>query len=102
MDFGKREDGSAKGNGFFGVLKRPDGKVSTELSVDMDFGEGKESFPLLVPTLNKKEIDHLLSGEKPTNDIYNKAIDFYQARKRAGLPAFASPEEEASFKVPEQ
>jgi len=36
-DYGNRPDGSKKGRGYFGEIKRPDGAVSTELSVSVEF-----------------------------------------------------------------
>ena len=35
-NYGDRVDGAKKGEGFFGKINRPDGKVSTELSVGFD------------------------------------------------------------------
>ena len=99
-NYGNRPDGSEKGAGFFGELDRPDGDVSTELSAGVDFGDGEEEIPLLVPTLTKEQINHLLSGEKPTDEIYEQAIKFARARKQAGMPTFATPEEYGTYKVP--
>uniref|UniRef100_A0A6M3JDB3 Uncharacterized protein n=1 Tax=viral metagenome TaxID=1070528 RepID=A0A6M3JDB3_9ZZZZ len=66
--FGARTDGTPKGNGWLGVLKRPDGKVSTELSVSVNF-DGKETLiPLLVPGLTEKEVNFLLKSE-PSPEI---------------------------------
>jgi hypothetical protein len=45
MDYGNRPDGSAKGGGYFGELKRPDGGVSTEISVGVGI-DGKERRPM--------------------------------------------------------
>jgi hypothetical protein len=99
-DFGKRNDGTNKGNGYFGVVKRPDGAVSTELSIGVDMGNGEEEIPTMVPMLNKKELDHLINGGEPTKEIVDKAVKFAIYRKRAGLPVFATPEEEGSYKLP--
>ena len=87
--FGQREDGSQKGYGFMGKLPRPDGGFSTELS--FDFGaDGKNiSAPLLVPTLSRPEIDHLLGGGQPTPDIYTKAQQHALERIKAGQSPFA-------------
>ena len=101
-EYGKRPGGGRKGAGFFGELKRPDGKISTELTAGFDFGDGdgEEEVPLLVPTLTKSQITHLLSGKNPTDDIYEAASQFALARKRAGMPYYATPEEEGLYKVP--
>lgn len=89
--FGTRADGTPKGTGFLGVLQRPDGGVSTELSVGVDLGDGEEQIPLLVPTLTQEEIDHLLSGKKETKAILDKAVAHARKRKREGKPVFATP-----------
>jgi len=99
-EYGKRPSGAPKSRGFFGELKRPDGSVSTELTAGFDFGDGEEEVPLLVPTLTKSQITHLLSGKNPTDDIYEAASQFALARKRAGMPYYATPEEEGLYKVP--
>ena len=82
--YGLRHRGdSAKGRGFFGPLKAKDG-VSTEISSEDDIGE----FPLMVPTLTKDEVNHLLSGEEPTDSIYEKAISWANFRRDKGLNPF--------------
>jgi len=50
---GRRE----KGLGYFGKLKRPDGRVSTELSIGLtgpEFNWKETEVPSLVPTLTKE------------------------------------------------
>lgn len=95
-DFGNRADGTKKGNGFLGVLQRPDGGVSTEISVGVNL-DGKETeVPLLVPTLNKNEVDTLLSlppGQKPPPEIVQKAVDHAKERIALGKSPFASNDE---------
>ena len=87
----RRQDNTKKGQGYFGPLLDDNGKVSTELSFDFDWG-GKNYFaPLLVPTLSKRDIDYLLSGGKPTQDIYEKAAQHALERLRIGKPVFATP-----------
>jgi len=88
-----RPDGTQKGNGYFGVLRRPDGQASTELSFDFDADGRRILAPLLVPTLSRKDIDLLLSGGDPTPEIYKKAQEFALDRLKAGKPAFAIPGE---------
>jgi hypothetical protein len=60
-DFGLRTDGTKKGNGWLGVLNRPDGKVSTEISAGFNIDGNEVDIPLLVPTLDPEEINYLLS-----------------------------------------
>jgi hypothetical protein len=83
-----------------GWLNAPDGAVSTELSIGVDMGNGEEEIPTMVPMLNKKELDHLINGGEPTKEIVDKAVKFAIYRKRAGLPVFATPQEEGSYKLP--
>lgn len=88
--YGIRHSGlGAKGKGFFGMLATPSGDFSTEISAETGIGE----FPLLVPTLTRQEIDHLLSGKSPTDNIYMKAEDFARQRIQKGLSPFAMPNE---------
>ena len=74
-----------KGLGYFGPLQNSYGGVSTEISAD--------NAPLLVPTLNVSELQLLLSGGMPTQDIYRKAADYAKGREASGLsPYFGSGE----------
>ena len=98
-----RPGGAPKGKGYFGEIKSKDGRfVSTELTIGVDFGEGEENIPLLVPTLKKSQIDHLMAGKKPTDEMFDAAIDFALARKKAGLSPYADPEEEGTYSVPKE
>ena len=84
-----RTDGTEKGQGYFGKLQRPDGKVSTELSIGVDF-DGKETeIPSLVPTLKQDEINYLLEGNEPTEEIVNKASEHAKRRMAGGRSPFA-------------
>ena len=106
--WGTREDGTSKGNGFFGVLARPDGGVSTEISMGTSDVDGTEQqIPLLVPTLTPEEVQYLVSNP-PNSDwsnpvmqsIAQKAIEFAKTRKSAGQPFFAGNGEQQSGLVP--
>jgi hypothetical protein len=87
-NYGLRTDGTPKGKGFLGELQRPDGRVSTEISVGVSFNGQQMDIPTLVPTLNQEEIDYLLKTPlKPEmfktpigKVIMQKAID--HAKKR--------------------
>jgi hypothetical protein len=101
MDYGNRPDGSPKGMGFFGELKRPDGSVSTEISVGVGV-DGKEmDIPLIVPTLTKKELNYLLKTDINGKNFFNnmppsimdKAYEHAQTRMKSGLSPFAGPDE---------
>lgn len=100
-DFGKRPDGTQKGNGFQGVLKRPDGGVSTEISVgvQLEAKGGKETdIPTILPDTKGKELKYLLGTpieELFTKDpalweaIMQKAVDHANKRVREGKSVFA-------------
>jgi hypothetical protein len=93
-DYGKRADGSPKGLGFFGELKRPDGYTSTELSIGVNMNGKETEIPLLVPTLTREEVDYLLRGGEPTPTLVDKAVGFAQQRMKAGKPFFADDGEQ--------
>lgn len=96
-NWGAREDGSAKGTGFLGVLRRPDGGVSTEISVGVQINGKEVEIPTLVPTLTRKEVDTLLStpldngASKIPDSIVNKAVAYAKQRIAAGKSPFAGP-----------
>lgn len=58
-----------KGRGYFGPLRRPDGRVSTELSIGVNGTE----IPSLVPTLSLEELQYLMAGGQMTPEIVQKA-----------------------------
>jgi hypothetical protein len=89
-----------KGRGYLGPLNRPDGRVSTELSIGVNM-EGEETeIPTLVPGLTQEEIDLLLTIDDPKDipqTIIDKAIDHARKRRSAGKNFFAQRED---FKPP--
>jgi hypothetical protein len=93
-----RADGTPKGNGFLGVLKRPDGQVSSEISIGVTI-DGKETeVPTLVPTLSSVErnwlLTHDISDPKTIPlPIQQKAIAFAKTRIAAGKSPFAGPDD---------
>ena len=105
-----RADGSKKGNGFLGVLQRPDGNVSTEISVGVEI-DGKEvEIPTLVPTLTKEEINYLLTNDikNPKSlfdtpigkSILNKSKEFAKERIDRGVSPFYQEGEEKTPTTP--
>jgi hypothetical protein len=89
VGYGLRADGTKKGSGYFGELKRPDGKVSTEISIGVSI-DGKETeIPLLVPTLSKEQVEHALSGEPPTEEMKDIAVSHAMKRMKEGKSPFA-------------
>jgi hypothetical protein len=95
----KRADGSEKGDGFFGALKRPDGDVSSELSIGVPINGEEMEIPSLVPTLTAPELHYLLTTDGPGSEmprsIVDKAIAHAQQRLAAKLPVWAQPGEQS-------
>lgn len=93
QSYGKRQDGTEKGSGYFGEMKRPDGGVSTEISIGVEF-DGKETeIPTMVPTLTKDELNTLLSlpeGEDIPQGIVDKAVAHARKRIEEGKSPFAN------------
>lgn len=92
----EKDDGSyggqmiPKADGWLGPLKgkgKNKGHVMTEYSLE----DEKGSFPSLVPTLTKKELELVLSG-KGTEDTDRKAMEFRDMRLKLGLDPFYNPE----------
>jgi hypothetical protein len=89
--YGLRHSGEgAKGLGYFGALPSQDG-FSTEISTDFEQNGKTVEMPLMVPTLNPVELQRLLSGGEPTEDIYEKARSHAAMRMLQGLSPFAGP-----------
>ena len=79
-----------KGLGYFGSLPSigANGKpsYSTELAGEMD----GVHFPLMVPTLSKDELNHLLAGKPATDAIWKKAYDHAVMRGQGAKSPFAT------------
>jgi len=95
--YGKRADGTEKGTGFLGELPMQDdtGRVSTEISIGVEF-DGKETqIPTLVPTLNDEQKAYLLGGGDPRQreDIVRLAEDHAKSRMKEGKPVFAGADD---------
>ena len=96
--FGLRLNGTPKGYGFFGMLPSQDpsqhpGTYSSELSYNTDVQGRNLLYPILVPTLTREEIDHILSGKEPTDAMHDKAIDHALMRIKNWQSPFAEPHE---------
>ena len=89
-DFGKRSDGTPKGRGWLGPMDMTDGsgQVMTENTVGVNI-DGKETeIPTLVPTLSKEDINYLLAGNAPSEEIVGKAVEHARGRLEKGLSPF--------------
>ena len=102
--YGLREDKTQKGNGFMGMIGRPnDDMKSSELSIGVNIGGKDVLIPSIVPTLTKKQLDVLLAlppGTIPPRDIIDTASKYAQDRIGKGLTPFARVDEEGTFPVP--
>lgn len=101
----KREDGSQKGQGFLGLLRRKDGGVSSEISIGTEVNGKDMDIPLMVPTLSKQQVQYLLNN--PVNDpskipdaIVDKAVAFAQTRLASGKSVFAQAGEQGDLQAP--
>jgi len=93
-----------KGAGYFGALVRPDKRVSSEISIGVDFGQGEMEIPTLVPTLTPQEVQTLLSlpeGRPIPRPIVDKAVAFARQRLAAQLSPFAGAGEARTTLYPE-
>lgn len=102
IGYGRREDGSNKGRGFYGMLPRTDGAdQSSELSIGVEMDGKQRTIPSMVPGLNAEQLRYLLSVQKPVRpDITQKAVDFAVQRQQQGKGPFAEPNEEGAYRVP--
>jgi hypothetical protein len=94
--WGLRQDGTPKGLGWLGPLRRPDGGVSSEITMGVTINGREVDVPTLVPTLNRDEVDYLLSmpqdrGWERTplvDSIQRKAVEHATGRLNMGLSPF--------------
>jgi len=95
-NWAKRADGSTKGTGWLGLLKRPDGNVSSEISVGVEIRGKETEIPLMVPGLTKSELDYLMTNNpegktflsKMPPSIMNKAVAHAHKQITAGKSPF--------------
>lgn len=90
---GLREDGTPKGEGFLGRVERPDGGISTELSVGIEIDGEEILIPAMVPGLTKKELDTIValpegSAKDFPESVMKKAVAHARARIAEGKSPF--------------
>jgi soluble lytic murein transglycosylase len=91
--YGMRPDGTPKGSGYLGELKRPDGGVMTEYSIGVTIKGKDMDVPTIVPTLSEDEKKVLLSsqpGDKIPDSIVQKAVDHANSRLSQGKSVWAN------------
>lgn len=98
--YGNRADGTPKGSGYYGELNRPDGGVSTELSIGVNMDGQETEIPLLVPGMSRSDIDSLLGGGEPTKAMIDMAVNHAKQRMEAGKSPFAQDGEQGQIPTP--
>jgi hypothetical protein len=104
-EYGMRNDGKGKKyTGWLGEQKRIDNPkaVSTEISIGTNINGKEVEIPLMVPTLDKKELKYLLSVDpeqagffdKMPKTIINKAVEHANMRMQQGKSPFKEPEDD--------
>ena len=95
-NWGLRQNGTPKGQGWLGPMQRLGGGVSSELTVGVNINGKEVDIPSMVPTLNKEEINYLLNSPtspsiwktKTGYSIMMKARKHAEERIRQGLSPF--------------
>lgn len=93
----KRADGSQKGLGYFGLIGRPDGQYSSEISVGVNLGGKEMEIPTMVPGLTRAEMKHLIDGKDPTPAIIDKAVKHARSRIKDGKSVWAGDGEQKAL-----
>jgi hypothetical protein len=89
-----RQDGTTKGDGYFGRLPNAHGGMSTELSANSEMNGVDTLYPLINPNLTAAQLLRLLRGQQPTPEIYDAAEAHAQSRLMQGRGPFAGPSEQ--------
>lgn len=71
-NFGNRPNGTPKGTGWMGVIKRPDGNVMTEVTTGVEINGKETDIPLITPYSTKADIEYLKSADVQGKDFYEK------------------------------
>lgn len=96
--YGQRHDGSTKGGGLLGPLLASDGSTMTEVSADTTLRNGQNlHFPLISQSQGFKELSNLLTGGKPSDSMYETAINDALSRKLTGRDPFAGIGEQTTL-----
>lgn len=95
-DYGNRPDGTKKGKGWMGEIKRPDGTVMTEITTGYNIDGKQVNLPLITKYSTKEDIEYLKKADlKDENFLKNapaglekRAIKHAMDRKKAGLSVY--------------
>lgn len=91
---GVRQDGTGKGQGFLGPLATgKQGQYATEISTEENINGKPTLFPLITPNQGFKDLSNLLTGGKPTDQMYQQALLHAITRALTGRSTFAEDTE---------
>lgn len=104
-DYGMRHGGAGKKySGWLGEKKRLDdpSQISTEISIGVGMNGKEVEIPLMVPGLDKKELNYLLSVDPQKKDFFSKmpksilekAMGHAEMRMKQGKSPFKEPEDD--------
>ena len=93
-----RPDGTRKGKGWLGVLPTKDEQgntgVMTEKTVGVNMDGKDHDIPLIVPGLDKDEIDNLAAGRRESRGTLGKAVEHARKRIREGKSPYRQDDDE--------
>jgi uncharacterized protein YcbK (DUF882 family) len=94
--YGRREDGTEKGEGWLGLIPMQDGsdRMMSEVSVGVEIDGEETLVPAIVPALSEDEVSYLAQGgdAREHQSIMNKAVSHAKEQLAGGNSPFA-PEE---------
>lgn len=93
--YGKRNDGSAKGLGYYGEIPGVglnQGYTMTENSIGVNLDGQELEIPTIIPSLTMEELELILSGGM-NDEIVGKSIKHARDRISKNLSPFAGPKD---------
>jgi hypothetical protein len=95
-DYGSRPDGTPKGTGWLGEIKRPDGTVMTEVTTGVNLNGREVNIPLVTPKATKEDLEYLKSADVKGKDFYknmpkglmDRAVNHAVKQMKAGKPVY--------------
>lgn len=87
-NWGKRPDGTNKGNGWLGTIKNAKGEPMTELSVGVHFDGKERLIPSLVPGISSQDMDTIKAGGRIPNRVIDNAVRHARKQLSKGRSPF--------------
>ena len=85
-----RQDNTIKGQGYLGPLPTSqDSRYATELGIGVNIGGREMEIPSIVPGITKEQLNYILSGEMPTDEIVDTAVSHAKKRIKSGQSVWA-------------